>query len=156
MSSPSFTISNYASQICAVTFDVVHKDGTELSRDETVSLQSPDISIRRDIFAHVSQIILEVFSDDHCHFETHFMTANDGKPRYWAYFGHTSVMGGYITFFLRDIKTIPYMIEQLETLSKKITSTSASYALKFVHLNVGSGWSSKSDNMDTYKCSTCK
>lgn len=77
------------------------------------------------------------------------MTASDGKPHYWAYIGHTSVMGGYITFFLRDIKTIPYMIELLETLSKKITSTS-----EFVHLNVGSAWSNNSEKMDTYKWST--
>lgn len=143
MSVPSFTVQNYASTNWSVTFDIVHTDGTELSREETATVQSSDHAVRREIFANFCDSFDNISGDEKVWFDVRFMTANDGKPHYWSYFGINTAMGGYFELYFEHIKTIPCMINLLNTLTTEIQKASSSYALKIVHLNIGTVWFSK-------------
>lgn len=137
MSLPSFTIQNYASRSWSITFDIVHADWTELTREDVAKVQSSDPVVRREMFAHISDTLANILGDEYVKFDVRFMTASDGKPHYWMYFGNDTAMGGYFELYFNDVKTIPWMINLLDTMTTEIKKMSASYAIQIVHLNTG-------------------
>lgn len=164
MATSSFTVQKYASKDWAVTFDIVHKDGTPLSKDEIIQVQSPYEAPqeRKELLAIMETCIHEVFGDDISNFTVHFMRKGltSNGPQYWHYFDGDPIMGGNIEFFFMDkIMTIPGMVERLEVLMQKIVEKVQTYAIKIVHVNVGTIHAPKchgsgSHDLDTYTFST--
>jgi hypothetical protein len=164
MTSSSFTVNNYASKEWSVTFDIVHKDGTPLTKEETIQFQSyvtppPE---RQELLEVMDKCIREVFGEDVYQFNVYFMKRGltSNSPQYWHYFHGDTVMGGYIEFFFMDkIMTIPGMSERLELLMKNVVENAPTYAVKIVHVHVGTIHSPKCHgngyhDIDAYKFNT--
>jgi len=166
MATSSFSVQNYASREWAVTFDIIHKDGTPLTTEETIKVQCYDAPPERhELLAVMDKCIREVFGDDHYYFTVYFMRTGlntRNPPHYWHYFKGDTVMGGYIEFFFMDkILTIPGMMERMELLMQKVVGKAQTYAIKIVHVNVGTFHSPKCQgrgyhDLDEYRFTTKK
>lgn len=165
MTSPSFTVKNYASKVFAVTFDIdidsqfMNKNNDQETyekwKNELARIQLGDGSFDRKLFLQsMYSDLIDTFGDFFS-FNVHFMNSRElNKVYYYHYFDGKPCMGGYIEFFFPCIKTLPDMIEKLEEFSKRIKANGDDGIpiVKFVHLNVGTTHYSKAaDYEDVHK-----